>query len=91
MIVVDAMILTYALVDVPERTGEVDRAAERLVDGRTLDVHTDEVLPLASAPGLSAYDAEYVVLARRFGVQLLTTDGPVLQAFVAVHPRDFAP
>ncbi len=140
MIAVDAMILAYALIDVPERTGEVNRAlerdaeivspplwrselrnvllkyvratnpeipgsdltladalrkmrlAERLIAGNTAEVETDEVLRLADASGLSAYDAEYVALALRLDVKLLTTDGPVLRAFpnAAVHPRDFA-
>ena len=141
MIVVDAMILAYTLVEVPERTEEVDRAlrkkdatwaspplwrselrnvllkyvratsedipgsdltlsdalekmqlAERLVEGRTVEVKTEDVLRVAERSGLSGYDAEYVALAEDLGVRLLTTDGPVLRACpdVAVHPKDLA-
>lgn len=120
MIVADAMVMAYALVEVPERTEEVNRAlekdatwtspplwrselsledalrkmgvAERLIDGRTVEVETEGVLRLADASGLSGYDAEYVRLAEDLGIRLLTTDGPVLQVFpgVAVHPKDFA-
>ena len=68
------------------------RVAERLIGGRTVEVETEGVLRLADASGLSGYDAEYVRLAEDLGLRLLTTDGPVLEAFpdVAVHPRDFA-
>jgi len=67
------------------------RVAERLIRGRTVEVETEGVL-LVDASGRSGYDAEYVRLAEDLGLRLLTTDGPVLEAFpdVAVHPRDFA-
>lgn len=139
MIVADAMVIAYALVEVPERTDEVNgalekdatwtspplwrselrnvllkyvratseeipggelsledalrkmRVAERLIGGCTVEVETEGVLRLADALGRSGYDAEYVRLAEDLGLRLLTTDGPVLEAFpdVAVHPRDF--
>ena len=68
------------------------RVAERLIGGHTVEVETEGVLRLADASGRSSYDAEYVKLAEDLGLRLLTTDGPVLEAFpdVAVHPRDFA-
>ena len=68
------------------------RVAERLIGGCTVEVETEGVLRLADALGRSGYDAEYVRLAEDLGLRLLTTDGPVLEAFpdVAVHPRDFA-
>ena len=69
-----------------------DGGAERLIRGRTVEVETEGVLRLADASGRSGYDAEYVRLAEDLGLRLLTTDGPVLEAFpdVAVHPKDFA-
>lgn len=38
------------------------------------------VLRIATAEGLSAYDAEYVALARHLGVQLLTNDRRIIAA-----------
>jgi predicted nucleic acid-binding protein len=39
-----------------------------------LPVAPDEVVPLAEATGLSAYDASYLWLARRLGAGLVTLD-----------------
>ena len=65
--------------------------AERLLAGRTFEVETEAVMRVASCSGLSGYDSEYVALAQDLGVQLLTADGPVVEAFpeTAVHPKDF--
>ena len=53
---------------------------------------TAVILALTAGSGLSAYDAEYVVLADRLGVRLVTTDAAVLREApkVAVSPEDFA-
>lgn len=42
---------------------------------------SDLVLDLASASGCSAYDCEYVALARHLDVKLITTDKQILQSF----------
>lgn len=49
------------------------------------------VLNLCQSAGCSSYDAEFVWLARRLGVPLVTADGEVVRAFVdvAVHPARF--
>ena len=53
----------------------------------------DPASVLAKAPdsGLSAYDAEFVVLAEELGVRLVTSDQQVLRTFpnVAISPEDF--
>lgn len=65
--------------------------AESLMRGRAYGVSSAEVLTLASGSGCTAYDCEYVALAKTAGVQLVTTDKEVLREFpdVAVHPEHF--
>ena len=61
-------------------------------DGRSeFDVVSGDVLSLASTSGCSAYDAEFVVLARDLRVPLVTTDKELLEKFpeTAVSPEGF--
>lgn len=66
-------------------------AAELLMMDRSFSVTTAEVLQLASLSGCSAYDCEYVALARTLSLKLVTTDKKLLRAFpeTAVHPGQF--
>ena len=66
--------------------------AARLLEGREHAVDDATVLHLASASGCTAYDCEFVALAERLGVSLITFDREVLAAFpgTAMHPRQFA-
>lgn len=52
----------------------------------------NEVFAVLQESPLSAYDAEYVALARRLGCQLVTTDKAVLDHYpsLAVRLEDFA-
>lgn len=45
------------------------------------DVPSLDVLRLVSESACSAYDCEFVALAKQFGVELVTSDRKVLQAF----------
>ena len=65
--------------------------AEDLIGPRTYAVTAAEVLPLAVASGCTAYDSQYVALAERLALRLVTNDRPVLRAFpdLATHPEDF--
>ena len=62
-----------------------------LIGPHTYAVTAAEVLPLAVTSGCTAYDSQYVALARRLSARLVTNDRPVLKAFpdVAARPEDF--
>ena len=66
------------------RAMAIARAAEEQLAGREFDVETGEVLRLANESGCSAYDCEFVALARALGVPLVSNDRAVLKAFPAV-------
>lgn len=65
--------------------------AEHLLQRNEFMVPSDDVLELTSKKPLSAYDAEFVVLAQRLNVKLITLDKPILKAFprIAFHPDSF--
>lgn len=67
-----------------------ERAAEILGD-RIIPVDSAQVLDVAMECGLTAYDAEFVALARSLGVPLVTLDGGILDGApdVAVRPRAY--
>ncbi|MBI4545252.1 MAG: type II toxin-antitoxin system VapC family toxin [Gemmatimonadetes bacterium] len=71
---------------------EIMDRAESLMEGADYTVLSAPVLELAASSGISAYDCEFVSLARQIGVPLVTSDAPVLRAFpdVAVSPAAFA-
>jgi len=58
--------------------------AEDLMRGHEYDVVSADVLSLASESGCSAYDGEFVALARFLGVPLVTADRRLAQAFPQV-------
>jgi predicted nucleic acid-binding protein len=55
-------------------------------------VETQTVLALAAESGCTAYDCEFVALARDLRVKLMTSDGEILAAFpkLAVTIESFA-
>ena len=55
------------------------------------DLASDDVLELAAETGCSAYDAEFVVLAKELGIPLVTLDRELLEKFpgTAVTPERF--
>jgi len=65
---------------------------EILLRGREYTVPSESVLGLAASSGCAAYDCEFVALAQRSEIPLVTSDRRVLAAFpdVAVEPRRFA-
>lgn len=67
------------------------RSADVRMRGRLYSVPSPDVLELARRSGCTAYDCEFVALARLLGVRLVTSDRQVLSAFpeIAVSPGSF--
>lgn len=64
-----------------EQAYEIQREAESLLADCEYDVDSFEVLRLASESGCSAYDCEFVALAKRLGVKLVTADAKLRKSF----------
>jgi predicted nucleic acid-binding protein len=55
-----------------------------LISSNAKDVHSDEVLELAAQSGCTTYDCEYIELAKRHGLKLVTADKKLIAAFPSV-------
>lgn len=60
---------------------EILEEAERLMSESEFEVPSAQVMQLAFESGCSAYDCEFVALARYFRVPLATHDSALLRAF----------
>lgn len=67
-----------------EQSFAIQREAEALLADNEYDVDSFDVLELAQASGCTAYDCEFVALARRLGVKLITGDAKLRKAFPAM-------
>lgn len=63
---------------------ELMAKAEKLMLNREFTVDSADVLELAKASACSAYDCEFVALAKRLGVELVTSDKKLIAAFPSV-------
>lgn len=59
----------------------VMQRAELLVAENEYSVDSGRILELANASGCTAYDCEFIALAERLGVPLVTSDKKLLAAF----------
>jgi predicted nucleic acid-binding protein len=64
-----------------ERCFEIQREAEALLSDNEYDVDSFDVLELARDSGCTAYDCEFIALARRLNVKLVTGDAKLRKAF----------
>jgi len=55
--------------------------AEHLMHGREYDVGSNDILDLVSKSRCSAYDCEFVALAKNLSIKLYTTDKQILGDF----------
>lgn len=60
---------------------ELSKDAEARMEGQDYPVESEAVLRLAADSHCSAYDCEFVALARHLGVTLVTADKKILAAF----------
>ena len=76
----------------PEHAEVMCADAAEVLGDRLFAVPSSNVLDTALACGLSAYDAEFVVLARQFDVPLVTADREILRSAtdVAVSLADLS-
>lgn len=64
-----------------EQAYRIQNSAEMLLAATEFDVPSREILQLVSKSACSAYDCEFVALAKALGVKLVTSDRKVLKAF----------
>ena len=64
-----------------EAVREIQREAEALLIGNEHEADSLRVLELVRDSDCSAYDCEFVSVAMRLGVKLLTADSKTLKAF----------
>lgn len=60
---------------------QIMEKAERLMRGREYDVNSLPILEAASSSNCTAYDCEFIILARELGIKLITTDRRILREF----------
>lgn len=62
----------------------IQSQAEALLAGNEFSLESEQVLRLAESSGCSAYDCEFIALAVRLAVSLVTTDKKLLKAFPGI-------
>lgn len=70
---------------------DVMSAAEAMIGNGETEVSSADVLSIVASSGCSAYDAEYISIARLGGIPLVTSDRALRQRFpgIAVSAADF--
>lgn len=67
-----------------EQAYELQREAESLLSGNEYEIDSLDVLTLVRDSACSAYDCEFVALAKRLGIHLITMDKKILQSFPTI-------
>lgn len=56
-------------------------SASRLLQNNEFEIDSDDILQLVDSCNLSAYDCEYIVLAQKLSLKLVTNDKKILKEF----------
>jgi len=64
-----------------EEAQEIIREALRLMKGREYEIASFQVMELVASSECSAYDCEFVALAKDLGIPLVTVDKKLLEEF----------
>lgn len=64
-----------------EQALAVQQAGERLMQGAEYELDSESVFTLVRESDCSAYDCEFVALAMKLGIKLVTMDAKLLRAF----------
>ncbi|MGF1610370.1 MAG: type II toxin-antitoxin system VapC family toxin [Kiloniellales bacterium] len=85
-----ALYLRRSLITLEEAV-TLQAEAEALLQDKEYEVGARDVLTLVDQSSCSAYDCEFVALARSFHIKLVTQDSKITDAFpdTAVSPADF--
>lgn len=78
-----ALYLRKGELEVPDAAAIVDQAQE-LLGQRQYSIDAMSVLELSMNSGCSAYDCEFVALARKLSIPLVTCDKKLLRAFPGI-------
>ena len=75
-----------------EKAADIMREALALVEGKEYQVSSSEVFNLINESSCSAYDCEFIALAKSLELKLVTSDKTVLKAFpeIAISLAEFA-
>ena len=75
-----ALYLRKKLMDIGQAR-DIMEEAERLMQSGEYSIPSSEILSLVEHSGCTAYDCEYVALAKEFNIPLITTDKQLLSSF----------
>jgi len=75
--------LRKGIIDTP-KAAQLQSEAESLLRGNEYEIPSPDVLKLATESPCSAYDCEFVALARNLAVPLVTSDKKVIDAFPGI-------
>ncbi len=78
-----ALLMRKKLLDF-DQAFRIQREAEALLADHEYDIDSFDVLKLARDSGCSAYDCEFIALAMRLDVKLVTEDAKLRKAFPTV-------
>jgi len=75
--------LRKEMITMPD-AAEIQQQAEALLSGNEYKVNSLEVIQLAHDSGCSAYDSEFICLAKNINCKLVTADKKILRTFPEV-------